>query len=59
MKSKKTKPLKSSPPPLDFWDTLPDAIKREVDLAIKELDAGLGIPHEEVMKKYEHYLKKR
>jgi hypothetical protein len=46
-------------PPLDFWDTLTNAIKCEVDLTIEELDAGKGIPHEEVMKKYEKYIKER
>ncbi len=57
MKSKKIKSSSSSPD--DFWDNLPDAIKREVELSIIEADNGLVIPHEEVMKKYEKYIKKR
>ena len=43
---------------VDFWDELSDSVKADVELAIKELDNGQGIPHEEVMKKYEKWLKK-
>ncbi len=42
----------------DLWDELPDEIKADVEEAIRELDAGKGIPHEKVMKKYSKWLKK-
>jgi hypothetical protein len=35
----------------DFWDELSDAQKEEINLGIKQLDAGEGIPYEEVLKK--------
>ena len=36
----------------DWWDKLPKKVQAEIDEAIAELDAGKGIPHETVMKKY-------
>lgn len=36
----------------DFWDSLTDEQKKEIEAALKELDAGQGIPHEKVMAKY-------
>ncbi|MCC6182379.1 MAG: hypothetical protein IT237_11160 [Bacteroidia bacterium] len=42
----------------DLWDELHDDVKAEVELAVKELDNGGGIPNEQVMKKYEKWLKK-
>ena len=36
----------------DWWDQLPADVKVEIDLALKELDKGKGIPHETVLKKY-------
>ena len=36
----------------DFWDALTLEQKEEINAALKELDAGLGIPHEKVMAKY-------
>ncbi len=41
----------------DWWDTMPDNVKRSVEIAIKESDEGQTIPHEEVMKMYQ-WLKK-
>ncbi len=35
----------------DFWDELPETIKQEIVEAEKEAEAGLLIPHEEVMRK--------
>jgi len=37
---------------VEFWDTLTKEQKEEIEEALKELDAGLGIPHEKVMSKY-------
>lgn len=42
----------------DLWDELHGDIKAEVELAVKELDNGGGVPNEKVMKKYEKWLKK-
>ena len=42
----------------DFWDDLPDAIKADIDVAIKQADAGELYSHEEVMEKYKKWLTK-
>lgn len=42
----------------DLWDELHDDVKAEVELAVKELDNGGGVSNEQVMKKYEKWLKK-
>lgn len=34
----------------DWWDELPDVIKQDVELALKEADKGNGRSHEDVMK---------
>jgi len=36
----------------DFWDTLPDYVKNDVEEALQQSERGEGKPHEEVMKKY-------
>jgi hypothetical protein len=36
----------------DFWDNLSQEQKAEIETALKELDAGMGIPHEKGMSKY-------
>lgn len=33
----------------DFWDELSETQKASIEIAIQQLDAGQGIPHEEVM----------
>ena len=43
---------------IDFWDELPDSIKHEIGLAVKELERGEGIEHDIAFKKYEKWLKK-
>jgi hypothetical protein len=42
----------------DWWDDLPKDVQDSIDKAIAQLDAGKGIPHEEVMKKYKKWLTK-
>ncbi len=42
----------------DLWNELHDDVKAEVELAVKELDNGGGVPNEQAMKKYEKWLKK-
>lgn len=39
----------------DWWDDLPKNVQDSIDKSIKELDAGKGIPHEIVMKKYKKW----
>jgi hypothetical protein len=39
----------------DWWDDLPKEVQKSIDKAIAELDAGKGIPHEVVMKKYKKW----
>ncbi len=38
------------------WEGLPDKVKDDILISIKELEAGLGIPHAEVMKSYKKWL---
>ena len=42
----------------DEFDDLKDEQERMLNEAIEESDKGLGIPHDEVMKKYAKWLKK-
>ena len=35
----------------DWWDTVSDTEKAAIQKGVQQLDAGQGIPHEEVMKK--------
>ncbi len=35
---------------VDFWDTLTDEQKADIEAGIAELDAGEGIPYDVVMK---------
>lgn len=42
----------------DLWDELPEQVKRDVGVAIKESDLGLGKSHEVVMAKYQKWLTK-
>ena len=39
----------------DWWADLPKDVQESIDKAIAELDAGKGIPHEIVMKKYKKW----
>lgn len=36
----------------DFWDELSEAQKRRIELSIKQLDEGEGIPHQVVMAEF-------
>jgi hypothetical protein len=42
----------------DWWDDLPASVQKSIIKAEKELDAGKGIPHEVVMKKYKKWFTK-
>ena len=39
----------------DFWDTLPDHVKNDVEEALLQSERGEGKSHEEVMKKYDKW----
>lgn len=45
--------LLNSQPTVDFWDELPDEVKKSIEIGLKQAENGEVIPHEEVMKKYE------
>ncbi|MEJ6980930.1 hypothetical protein WG906_10740 [Pedobacter sp. P351] len=38
------------------WANLPTKVQNDLNTSIEELEAGLGIPHEEVMKDYKKWL---
>ncbi len=40
----------------DWWDTISNEEKAEIEQGLAEADRGEVIPHEEVMKKYEKWL---
>lgn len=41
-----------------LWDIMPDEVRKGVERGIAQSKKGLGKPHEEVMKKYNKWLKK-
>lgn len=42
----------------DWWDTMPDNVKADVETAIKQADKGELISHEEVKKRYPQWFSK-
>lgn len=38
------------------WGDLPDKVIADAEESLKQLEAGMGISHEEVRKKYEKWL---
>lgn len=40
----------------DWWDTISDEERAEIEQGLAEADRGETIPHEEVMKKYKKWL---
>jgi len=40
----------------DWWDTISDEEKTEIEQGLAEADRGELIPHEEVMRKYKKWL---
>jgi len=41
---------------VDFWDELPDEVKKSIEIGLKQAENGEVIPHEEVMKGIEEKL---
>lgn len=35
----------------DGWDNIPPTVQKLIEKAIQQSDAGLGVPHEQVMEK--------
>ncbi len=42
----------------DWWDRMEDAAQESIQRGLNQLKEGKGIPHEEVMRKYEKWLSK-
>jgi hypothetical protein len=42
----------------NWWETLPDSVKHSIEKSLEEVRKGQTIPHAEVRKKYEKWLKK-
>lgn len=51
--------LKESSTPGDWWDEISEAEKAGILRGIADLEAGRTTPHEEVVKKYEHWLEEK
>ena len=42
----------------DWWDTVPDKIKSDIDAALLESENGDVIPHEKIKKRYQKWIVK-
>ncbi len=42
----------------DWWDSMPDNVKKDVDAALAESETGKVTPHEEIQKRYHKWLSK-
>ena len=42
----------------DWWESMPDNVKADVEAALSESDKGELIPHEEIKKRYQKWLAK-
>lgn len=42
----------------DWWDTMPDKVKADVEAALAESEKGQVIPHEEIQKRYKKWIVK-
>ena len=40
----------------DWWDTIDDEEKASIERGLQQIENGEGIPHSQVMAKYERYL---
>lgn len=40
----------------DFYNDLPEKVKDDIQISIRELEGGLGIPNSQVMDKYKKWL---
>lgn len=42
----------------DWWDTMPDKVKADVETALKESEKGQVIPHAVIQKRYKKWIAK-
>ena len=42
----------------DWWDAMPDVVKADIEIALKQADKGEVLTHEEVKKKYPQWFTK-
>ena len=42
----------------EYWNQMPDEVKQSISKGLQQADAGIGKPHQEVMKKYKKWLGK-
>ena len=42
----------------DWWDSMPDKVKKDVEVALAESEKGAVIPHEEIQRRYQKWLVK-
>jgi len=42
----------------DWWDAMPEEVKADVEIAIRQADKGDVLPHDEVKKKYPQWFTK-
>ena len=42
----------------DWWDAMPDEVRKDVELSIKQADSGNTLTHEQVKKKYPQWFTK-
>ena len=42
----------------EWWDTIPDIVKSDIDAALIESENGDIIPHEEIKKEYQKWIVK-
>ena len=42
----------------EWWDTIPDKVKSDIDAALIESEKGDVIPHEEIKKQYQRWIVK-
>lgn len=45
--------------PSDWWEELPEEIKKSVTKGIQQADKGEGISHDQIMKKYRKWQKRK
>jgi hypothetical protein len=42
----------------DWWDTIPDSVKADIDAALEESKKGIVTPHAEIQKRYKKWIVK-
>ncbi len=42
----------------DWWNTMPDSVKADVEAALEESENGQTVPHSEIMKRHQQWIVK-